>query len=116
MKAISYKEGFTLIELMVVIVVIAILVAIAVPVYNISQDNAKEKACYSNQKIINQASNQWHLAIGTPLQPYPLNVQQLINDEYITDIPTCSGNTFTVIDSATGLTECPKPTDKHILH
>lgn len=46
------KKGFTLVELMIVIVIMAILVAVAVPVYSAVTKNAEEKSCHSNQEII----------------------------------------------------------------
>ncbi len=44
------QEGFTLIELMIVILIIGILVGIAVPVFMAARSNANKKACLSNQR------------------------------------------------------------------
>ncbi|WP_458011970.1 type II secretion system protein [Candidatus Solincola sp.] len=49
-KRIHRQEGFTLIELMIVILIIGILVGIAVPVFLAARSNAQAKACQSNQR------------------------------------------------------------------
>lgn len=48
----SHKKGFTLVELMVVVVIMAILVAVAVPVYTSFSNKAKKRTCDSNRKIL----------------------------------------------------------------
>jgi len=55
MKMFRKDEGFTLVELMVVVLIIGILVAIAVPVFLNASANAQAKSCQANQRTINGA-------------------------------------------------------------
>ena len=54
-KKLKDKKGFTLVELMIVVVIIGILTAISVPVYNNVQNNARKKAVEANLKTIDSA-------------------------------------------------------------
>jgi prepilin-type N-terminal cleavage/methylation domain-containing protein len=53
MKMFRKDEGFTLVELMVVVLIIGILVAIAVPVFLNASANAAAKSCQANQRTFN---------------------------------------------------------------
>lgn len=51
----TQQNGFTLIELMVVILIISILVAIAVPVFATAREAAWKSSCKANLRIIDGA-------------------------------------------------------------
>lgn len=52
MRKMKNDKGFTLVELMIVVVIIGILIAIAIPVYNSIQTKAEQRACDANVRTI----------------------------------------------------------------
>ena len=64
-KFLKSKKGFTLVELMIVVVIMAILVAVAVPIYSAVTANAKKKTCIGNMReIVSSVTNSVMLAGG----------------------------------------------------
>jgi len=55
MRRTRNQKGFTIMELMIVIVIIGILIAIAVPAYNAFRAKANEAACRSNLRSLKSA-------------------------------------------------------------
>lgn len=53
------KRGFTLIEIMIVVLIIAVLLAIAIPNFMKARDTSREKACVANLRQIDTAKMQW---------------------------------------------------------
>lgn len=51
------RKGFTLVELMIVVVIMAILVAVAVPIFAAVSSNARKKTCLGNQREIQAQLN-----------------------------------------------------------
>ncbi len=58
-KFLKSKKGFTLVELMIVVVIMAILVAVAVPIFSAVTSNARKKTCIGNQREIISSVGNW---------------------------------------------------------
>lgn len=52
MRKMLNKKGFSLVELMIVVVIMGILIAVAIPLYGAITDNANNKTCATNIKNI----------------------------------------------------------------
>ena len=59
------RGGFTLIELMIVILIISILVAVAVPVFISARGNAQRRTCQANLRTIDGAINTYDAEYGS---------------------------------------------------
>ena len=53
------KQGFTLIEIMIVVLIIGLLAAIAIPSFVRARDRARTNACINNLRQIEYAKETW---------------------------------------------------------
>jgi prepilin-type N-terminal cleavage/methylation domain-containing protein len=86
------QNGFTLIEIMIVVLIIAMLLAIAIPNFLRARDRSRAKACQSNLRMIVSAKEQWAMD----------------NMRSGTDTPTAAELVSNYIKGTSGtLPECP---------
>jgi type IV pilus assembly protein PilA len=108
MRMFRKDEGFTLVELMVVVLIIGILVAIAIPVFNAASDSARQRTCQSNQRVIEGAVQQYMAASPTNTMPTgAVGTGHALVPTYIKDIPACPSGAGAYSINTSGTTGCP---------
>src|SRR4051812_25697476 len=94
------KHGFTLVEIMIVVLIIGILLAIAVPNFIKARETSRAKSCIANLKQIDAAKEQWAMdtrAAATATPPALTDASFVGSTGYIKNSPSCpSGGTYTV--------------------
>ena len=92
MRSQNPEGGFTLVELMIVVLIIGILVAMAVPAYGATRDMAKRRACFANQRTIQGAIIQYAArsdGVVTPAVGLIDGNHPFIHEDIFRRPPTC---------------------------
>ena len=87
------RRGFTLVEIMIVVLIIGILLAIAIPNFVRARNTSRGKACQANLKQIDSATEQYLMDNRTTTYP----ALSALTPNYLKTAPSCpSGGTYTM--------------------
>lgn len=82
-SAIRSQKGFSLLELMIAMFILIILMSVAVPVYRITVQNARETVLKENLWQMRRAIDQY----GADKGKLPQSVDDLKNEGYLREVP-----------------------------
>jgi prepilin-type N-terminal cleavage/methylation domain-containing protein len=106
------EQGFTLVEIMIVVAIIGLLAAIGIPNFVRARQTAQTNACINNLRIIDEAKQEWALETGQLTSAVPLSsdiIPYLGHTQSI--MPSCPiGHAVYNIMAVTVVPTCPNST------
>lgn len=105
------RQGFTLVEIMIVVLIIGLLAAIAIPNFNRARKNAQRSACVDNMRAILSAVEQAKME-GIPT---PGTTDLFGGEKFVKVSPVCPATKAAYVIGAgvandTWVPVCPNPT------
>ena len=103
MNRFKKSKGFTLVEIMIVVLIIGILMAIAVPNFIRARESSRTSSCIANLKQVDSAKEQY--AMDARLSQGGTVAMTDLSPTYMKSVPTCpAGGTYAVNNVGTNPT------------
>ena len=91
MNRIHSKQGFTLVEIMIVVVIIGLLAAMAIPAFQKVRQSSQDKAVLNNARQLSAAADQYFLENGVSTVA---SGNLVGSDKYVKAINTVASETY----------------------
>ena len=94
MRKLMNKKGFSLVELMIVVVIMGILIAVAIPLYGAITENANNKTCANNIKTIKSNAAAYKTNYNASVASLA-DVQSMFEDKQVPECPLSDNDNHT---------------------
>jgi type IV pilus assembly protein PilA len=85
------NQGFTLVEIMIVVVIIGLLAAMAIPAFQKVRQSSQDKAVLNNARQLSAAADQYYLENGVSTAG---STDLVGSDKYVKAVNTVAGETY----------------------
>ena len=114
----SSNQGFTLVEILIVVAIIALLASIAIPSYVRARNTSQQKACINNLRQIEGGAQTWALETRkASSDSYALDdIKPYIKLNSANIIPACpAGGTYSPGATIGDVPTCSRAADGHLV-
>ncbi|MFI5357568.1 MAG: type II secretion system protein [Opitutales bacterium] len=99
----SSNQGFTLVEIMIVVVIIGLLAAMAIPAFQKVRASSQDKAVTNNLRQLSAAADQYFLEAGVSAVGSSLLVGTN-SSQYIKQVTTVAAETYSDVQQGSAVT------------
>lgn len=89
MRKIRNERGFSLIEMMIVLLIISVLILLAIPNVTKHSKSIDDKGCSAYVKMVESQVEAYKL----DTKKYPASLEVLVSEDYFPDTPVCPDGT-----------------------
>lgn len=117
MRKMMNKKGFSLVELMIVVVIMGILIAVAIPLYGAITANANNKTCSTNIENIKQAAVTYKASYDVNAKAADFAIESMMDDNTLPKCPlatdTAGAYGIAINEKGGAVVICPNTADSH---